>query len=97
MAAVQITVELEIKPIQEHGQYRAGTLVNMTPAKIAKALGFEANLQGDPYKVKHEWGFQVGDSKFGIWDYKGSARYGEFSTYGDSAILKAIFGENYQG
>lgn len=86
---------MKIEPYNKAGGGRSGTLKNMTVETINGILGFQPNIDDDPDKVKHSWGFKVGRREFGIWDYKGSERQGIFSTSGDHYILAEIFGENY--
>lgn len=84
-----------IKPINQAGSHRTGTLSGTNAAEITKILGFKSNIADDPSKVRYSWGFEVDGKRCGIWDYKGSYRIGEFSTYGDPAVLAKIFGNRY--
>ncbi len=78
------------------GSHRTGTLVNITVEEISAVLGFGPNVEDDPLKVKHSWGFEhPGSGNYGIWDYKGSAEDNEFSTYGDKALFYHLFGDRY--
>lgn len=90
---------MKITPIDKVGACRTGTLVGMTVKRIVEVLGFEANCKDDPYKVKHSWGFSVDidgtNHELGIWDYKGSGKSGQFSTYGPDDIFVELFGTNY--
>lgn len=67
----------------------------MTVKKISIILGFPPNIEDDPYKVKYSWGFKADGKRCGIWDYKGSEKWGEFSTYGPDEVFKTLFGDNY--
>jgi len=77
------------------GSSRTGTLYDINVETINKILGFEPNVDDDPDKVVNSWGFMVDDKKFGIWDYKGSHHFGQFSTYGDPVVLEKLFGTNF--
>lgn len=84
-----------IVPNPEPGGSKTGSLVGITVEQINKVLGFKPNCEDDPSKVKYSWGFKVGDKTFGVWDYKGSAASGYFSTDGDHTVLRAIFGDKF--
>ena len=85
---------MNIVPVDRPGSYRTGTLSGLTAEDIEQVLGFKANVEDDPDKVKYSWGFNV-DGKFvGIWDYKGSHKYKTWSTYDPDGILKSLFGGN---
>jgi len=86
---------MKIVPDNKCGSYRTGVLIDITVDEIAEALGFKANCIDDPDKVVNSWGFTIGDEYFGVWDYKGSHLLGCFSTFGDSAVLRELFGEHY--
>lgn len=86
-----------IEAVDQVGSHRTGTLQNVTAAEIAKILGFEANCQDDPDKVKYSWGFTADGERCGIWDYKGSYTYNSFSLYGPKEVFEQLFGkENVQ-
>lgn len=101
---------MKITPINEAGSCRTGTLTNTTVKEINEILGFEPNIEDDPDKVEHSWGFRVkwttleakklntGNlrSNCGIWDYKGSHRVGQFSTYGDAVVFQKLFGNKFK-
>jgi hypothetical protein len=86
---------MNIKPIDQAGSYRTGGLTNMTVAKINKILGFKPNVEDDPYKVENSWGFTADGEECGVWDYKRSGDYGQFSTYGPNKVFVELFGKNY--
>ena len=77
------------------GSHRTGTLYDINVATINEILGFAPNVQDDPDKVVNSWGFMINNQKFAIWDYKGSHKYGQFSTYGDPKVLAELFGTNF--
>jgi hypothetical protein len=84
-----------IKPVNQTGDSRTGGLQNITVAEIVKRLGFKANCEDDPDKVKNSWGFTVDGVRCGVWDYKGSQKFNAFSTFGPAETLKQVFGEHY--
>ncbi len=86
---------MKIVPLSSVMSSRTGTLRGLTKEQIDKVLGFEPNVQDDPVKVVNSWGFRVARKQFAIWDYKGSHQYNEWSTFGDAAVLTALFGEAY--
>ncbi len=75
--------------------HRTGTLRDITVAEINEKLGFTPNIEDDPYKVVNSWQFRAGGNVCAVWDYKGSHKYGSFSTYGDATTLRKIFGKHY--
>lgn len=87
---------MKIIPNNTAGGARTGTLSNLTVERINELLGFEPNVDDDPDKVNHSWGFTVDGSEFGVWDYKGSELQGRFSCCGSSKTLTKIFGEHYR-
>lgn len=74
------------------GSHRTGTLKNFTAKQIAEVLGFEANCQDDPDKVKYSWGFKADGVHCGIWDYKFSYTRKIFSLYGPREVFEQLFG-----
>lgn len=97
-ASVTVPAPASDKPIPYSGHvgsHRTGILENMTRAQITKTLGFKPNSEGDPYKVVSEWVFTYKGFQYSIWDYKGSHKYGQYSTYGPSDGLQELFGANY--
>jgi len=88
-------VPLTIVPVNRPGSGRTGTLRNITVAQINKVLGFKPNCEDDPDKVKHSWGFFANGQHCGVWDYKGSQKWKQFSTDGPDEVMKKLFGANY--
>lgn len=90
-------MKMNIYPYDKSGSHKTGTISGLTKKQIQKILGFKPNLQGDADKIKYEWGFYVDSSNcnFSIWDYKGSHKYNQFSTYGPHEIFLELFGANY--
>ncbi len=91
------TPQNRVYPIDKSGAHRTGTLTNITKADIEAVLGFAPNIKDDPYKVKYSWGFTVDGKECGIWDYKGSYRFREYSTYGPDEVFVELFGDKYGG
>ena len=75
------------------GSHRTGTLKNHSAADIARILGFEANCQDDPDKVKYSWGFKADGVHCGIWDYYRSYKMNSFSLYGPKEVFEQLFGK----
>ena len=94
---------LNIIPVNKPGDSKTGKLVNMTQEQIEAKIGFAPNVEDDPEKVTASWGFMLNPEPgkkvptCGIWDYKGSGRFGVLSTYGPREVFVAIFGEKYVG
>jgi hypothetical protein len=101
---------MKITPSNELGSHRTGTLTNTTVEEINEILGFKTNVEDDPDKVENSWSFQVkwttkeakelntGNlrSNGAIWDYYGSHKHGQFSTYGDAVVFQKLFGDKYK-
>lgn len=81
-----------IMPVNEVGDHRTGSLIGLTAEQISEKLGFKPNVNDDPDKVKYSWGFTVDGVRCGIWDYRGSYRGKEFSTFGPYEALVKVFG-----
>ncbi len=76
-------------PVDYVGSHRTGSLSSKLPVKkIVSVLGFAANVEDDPDKVKHSWGFTVDGEECAIWDYKGS----RWSTFGPKEAFVKLFG-----
>jgi hypothetical protein len=60
---------MEIKMVDNAGSYACGGL-ECSLRDIAAILG-KPNVQDDPDKVTHSWGFTIDGDHCGIWDYKG--------------------------
>ena len=83
-----------ITPIQQSGDYKTGSLSGLlSVSMLTNILGFPPNLQGDAEKVTYEWGFNIGEHRCGVWDYKGN----RWSTFGNHGALEALFRELYTG
>ena len=86
---------MEIKPVDESGDHRTGSVIGLSTTEIAEKIGFPANVDDDESKVKYSWGFTVDGERCGVWDYKGSHRHKIFSTWGPREALRKVFGEHY--
>jgi len=86
---------MHITPIDTAGASKTGTLYDINVATITQILGFGPNIDDDPSKVVNSWGFEIDGKKFGIWDYKGSHLFGQFSTYGNPEVLSKLFPAHY--
>lgn len=84
-----------IAPVDKAGDHATGRLQDTSVEEITTILGFGPNVKDDPYKVTASWGFTVDGVRCGIWDYKGSAEYGQFSTFGPGKIFEELFGDKY--
>ena len=82
-----------IIPVNEAGDCRTASVVGLSVSDIEKRLGFTANCEDDPSKVKHSWGFTVDGERCGVWDYKGSEHSNSFSAWGPISALKKVFGD----
>jgi len=105
--SIQTINRFEITPSNDssNGMHKTGELRNITAGEIVEILGFGPNHDDDPSKVVHSWLFKIRDvtdpeSKpvlCGIWDYKGSHRFKQFSTYGPHDLLNDLFFGHYHG
>ena len=82
---------MKIIPVDKVGPYRTGSLEKVSYNQIVETLGFDANIEDDPDKVKYSWGFEVDGKYAAIWDYKGSYRMKVWSTYDPDGILESLF------
>lgn len=91
--------KLKIEMVKVAGRHKQGSLKNLTLEEIEYVLG-HPNVQDDPDKVKHSWGFMVTTERgavysCGIWSYKGSEKYNEWSYYGPQFVYDALFGSQH--
>lgn len=89
--AARLAARGTITPNPKPGDSRTGTITGYTPKQIEEVLGFPANCYDDDSKVKYSWGFNYKGKRFGIWDYYGSYAINEWSTWGDTTLLKELF------
>lgn len=87
---------MKIIPVNQTGDSSTGSLSGLSVADVTRILGFKANCEDDPDKVKNSWGFTVDGVRCGVWDYKGSQHAKQFSTFGPAEVLKKVFGDNYR-
>jgi hypothetical protein len=84
---------IAIAPHDRPGEYAQGSIdCRYTVREITQVLGFGPNVQDDPVKVKHSWGFTADGQPCGIWDYKG----GRWSTFGPKEIFDELFPKKQQ-
>lgn len=89
--------ERKIVPITRFiRSHKTGSIMDLTKTEISNILGFKNNfgLSGDE-KVTAEWRFEYQGVEMAIWDYKGSAKYKQWSTFGPPLLFKDLFGDNY--
>lgn len=87
---------IKIIPNPDAVGHRTGVLRDVTVDQINEALGFEPNVDDDPYKVVNSWAAETAEGvRFAIWDYKGSHKFGQFSTFGPDWIFEELFPKNY--
>ena len=87
---------MKIVPVNDGvASHRTGTLYDINVQTISRILGFEPNVDDDPYKVVNSWAFEVDGKPCAIWDYKGSHLRGQFSTFGSHKVFDKLFGSNY--
>lgn len=81
--------DVDIEPVDDiDGTHRTGSISSSyTPEMISETLGFGPNIEDDPWKVTHSWGFIADGHLCAIWDFKGS----RWSTYGPGHVLKQLF------
>lgn len=87
---------MKVTPNSQAGSGRTGTLSNITVDEINTVLGFTPNVDDDPDKVVNSWGFTVDGHECGIWDYKGSHEWNEFSTGGPDYVFRTLFPNSYR-
>jgi hypothetical protein len=90
---------MKIEMVEVAGRHKQGTLKDLSVEEIEYVLG-SPNIKDDPLKVSHSWGFMVtADSgatyACGIWSYKGSEKYNEWSYYGPRFVFDALFGKQH--
>jgi hypothetical protein len=83
-----------ILPVNKIGNSRTSTVSGLTAKEVEALIGFPANCDDDAYKVKYSWGFTVNGVRCGVWDYKGSHEFNQFSAWGPLLALKQVFGNN---
>jgi hypothetical protein len=85
---------MQIEPHDEPGSHWMGSIDSgYTPREITRILGFKPNIQDDPVKVKHSWGFKADGKRCAIWDYKGN----RWSIYGPQEVFDVLFPPKQKG
>lgn len=82
---------MNIIPVNIPGSHRTGSIEGYSASEISKILGFKPNIEDDPDKVSHSWGFLANGRQCGIWSYRGSDRVKIFSTYGPTEVFEELF------
>jgi hypothetical protein len=72
------------------GTSRTGFLSNATVPRLTKAIGFKPDGGDGGNKVETDWYFTLDGKPCGCWDWKGSGRDGQFSTFGPRAEWEAF-------
>ncbi len=80
-----------IKPVHLSTSHKTHSLINLSKEDIVRALGFEPNESDDPDKVENSWGFTIDGKECGIWDYKGSHMFNQWSAYDPHGVMGKIF------
>lgn len=81
---------------------RTGSLTYTATADIVSRLGAlpvrRPCVRGDRGGPTEEvsWHFRVNGQDCAIWDYKGGARHGLWSTFGPAEVFTALFGWRYE-
>ena len=81
-----------IVPVPQCGGSRTATITGLSANEISDLLGFPPNCDDDEDKVVHSWGFTIDGEFCGVWDYKGSHHFKQFSADGKVGTLKKVFG-----
>lgn len=86
------------KIIQEecNGSHKTGQLSGISVDSVTRVLGFKPDGGDGGEKVKYNWDFKYRGHNCSVWDWKGSYRQKEFSTFGPSEILRELFGDNFE-
>jgi hypothetical protein len=82
---------MNIIAIPSPGPCRTGEIKGYTATQISRILGFTPNVDDDPDKVSHSWGFLADGRQCGIWSYRGSEHVRIFSTYGPREVFDQLF------
>jgi hypothetical protein len=76
--------------------FRTGIITGMSKNVIDSVVGFKGKkVKSGDSKVTIEWRFDVDGIPCAIWDYKGSAKYEQYSAYMPATIGQALFGAAY--
>lgn len=88
--------DLTLTPVDNPGSHRTGT-IGGSYDYIVKQIGFEENIDEGSYKVEASWSFEDQHGRVAsVWCYKQGKKWcSSWSCYGDSDLLKAVFGNRY--
>lgn len=76
--------------------FRTGIITGMSKNVIDSVLLIKGKkVKSGDGKVTIEWRFQADGVDCAIWDYKGSAKYDQYSAYMPATIGQALFGAAY--
>jgi hypothetical protein len=76
--------------------FRTGIITGMSKNVIDSVLLIKGKkVKSGDGKVTIEWRFDVDGVACAIWDYKGSAKYDQYSAYMPAIIGRALFGAAY--
>lgn len=90
-------MKIIIKPVARLtvATHCTGTIKGLSAAQISKILGMKPTDVNPHEKTVNEWKFTADCAQFAIWDYRGSEKQKEYSTYGSSTVLAQLFGSHY--
>ena len=76
--------------------FRTGVITGMSKNVIDSVLSIKGKkVKSGDGKVTIEWQFHVDGVPCAIWDYKGSAKYNQYSAYMPAYIGRALFAAAY--
>jgi hypothetical protein len=76
--------------------FRTGVITGMSKNVIDSVLSIKGKkVKSGDGKVTIEWQFHVDGVPCAIWDYKGSAKYAQYSAYMPAYIGRALFAAAY--
>ena len=85
-----------IKAKEFIGSFRTGIITGMSKDVIDSVVGFKGKkIKSGDGKVTIEWQFIVDGIPCAIWDYKGSAKYTQYSAYMPEVIGRSLFAAAY--
>lgn len=80
----------QIEQVNKAGSHRTGALTGVSYEQIVAVVG-KPNIDDDPDKVRWSWGFTVDGQFAGIWDWKGSGDFNEWSIYDPKGVIPQLF------
>lgn len=85
-----------IKAKEFIGSFRTGIITGMSKNAIDSVLKLKSRkIKSGDGKVTIEWQFHADGVPCAIWDYKGSAKYDQYSAYMPATIGQSLFGAAY--